>query len=365
MKFLNRAFRAFTIAILFALTLPLAAPARQRVQRPGITNARTETRSAAVGLEETVQNLAREQSGPAWLAYSVPMAGEQRRVCCFSSEGDRCRCELEARNGNTFNSSDNGGVMLEAARNLRVFLRIEAGAVQKVRAFSEDCEVDTGGLPLTWLTGVTAADSVSYLSSFVAQAETGDSERRNSSRALMAIALHEDAAADAALERFIAAGQPRKIRKNAAFWLGAARGRRGFEVLKRAMRTDGDERFRKDAVFAIHVSREAESVDEVIRLAREDRSSRVRKQALFWLGQRAGKKAVAAITDVIENDPDTDIKKRAVFALSQLPGDEGVPLLMKVARTHRNPAVRKKAFFWLGQSGDPRALAFFEEVLTR
>ena len=100
-------------------------------------------------------------------------------------------------------------------------------------------------------------------------------------------------------------------------------------------------------------------------LARTDSSRKVRKQAIFWLGQRAGKKAVAALTDVVENDPDTDIKKRAVFALSQLPDDKGVPLLMKVARTHRNPAVRKQAMFWLGQSGDPRALDFFEEVLTR
>jgi len=27
--------------------------------------------------------------------------------------------------------------------------------------------------------------------------------------------------------------------------------------------------------------------------------------------------------------------------------------------------VRREAIFWLGQSKDPRALAFFEEVLTR
>ena len=72
-----------------------------------------------------------------------------------------------------------------------------------------------------------------------------------------------------------------------------------------------------------------------------------------------------AITERIEQDPDTDVKKKAVFALSQLPREEGVPLLINVARTNANPAVRKQAMFWLGQSKDPRALAFFEEVLTR
>ena len=69
--------------------------------------------------------------------------------------------------------------------------------------------------------------------------------------------------------------------------------------------------------------------------------------------------------NAIQNDPDTEVKKKAVFALSQLPKDDGVPKLIEVARTQRNPEVRKQAFFWLGQSGDPRALAFIEQVLTK
>jgi HEAT repeat protein len=89
----------------------------------------------------------------------------------------------------------------------------------------------------------------------------------------------------------------------------------------------------------------------------------VRGQALFWLAQKAGKKAAGAISSAIDNDPDTEVKKKAVFALQQLPDGEGVPMLIQVARANRNPAVRKQAMFWLGQSGDPRALAFFEEVL--
>jgi HEAT repeat protein len=58
------------------------------------------------------------------------------------------------------------------------------------------------------------------------------------------------------------------------------------------------------------------------------------------------------------------LKKQAVFALSQLP-KEGVPPLVEVARKNRNPAVRKQTKFWLGQSNDPRALLFFEEVLAQ
>jgi len=39
--------------------------------------------------------------------------------------------------------------------------------------------------------------------------------------------------------------------------------------------------------------------------------------------------------------------------------------LIRIARTHRNPELRRKAIFWLGQSEDPRALALFEELLTK
>ena len=55
----------------------------------------------------------------------------------------------------------------------------------------------------------------------------------------------------------------------------------------------------------------------------------------------------------------------AVFALSQRPRDEGVPILVRIARNNRDPGLQRKAIFWLGQSDDPRALALFEELLTR
>jgi HEAT repeat protein len=57
------------------------------------------------------------------------------------------------------------------------------------------------------------------------------------------------------------------------------------------------------------------------------------------------------------------VKRQAVFALSQLPKDEGVPLLIEIARNNRNREVRRQAMFWLGQSKDPRAVSFFEQVL--
>jgi HEAT repeat protein len=122
---------------------------------------------------------------------------------------------------------------------------------------------------------------------------------------------------------------------------------------------------RAQVAFALHVSKVPAALDDMIRMAHEDSSGHVRGQALFWLAQKAGQKAASTIQGAIENDPDTEVKKKAVFALSQMPKDEGVPKLIEVAQTNRNAEVRKQAMFWLGQSHDPRALDFFEKILSR
>jgi HEAT repeat protein len=54
-----------------------------------------------------------------------------------------------------------------------------------------------------------------------------------------------------------------------------------------------------------------------------------------------------------------------VRAISERPSDEAVPLLIKIAKTHPNQMIRKQAIRSLGESGDPRAIEFFKEVLTK
>ena len=135
--------------------------------------------------------------------------------------------------------------------------------------------------------------------------------------------------------------------------------------LKTFIGPNATRRLMDSAVTAMALTEGQQPLDELITLARDGTTANVKGSALFWLAQRAGQKAVGTITAAIENDPDTEVKKKAVFALSQLPKDEGVPMLIDQARNNKNPAVRKQAMFWLGQSKDPRALRFFEEILTK
>jgi HEAT repeats len=146
-------------------------------------------------------------------------------------------------------------------------------------------------------------------------------------------------------------------------WLTGVSGGESLDYLTTFTEGKETRRLANEAIVAIALHADPAATDRLLTLARRSPEPRVRADALFWVGQRAGDKAVGTITDALENDPDTEVKKRAVFALSQLPKDEGVPKLIDVARKNRNPEVRRQAMFWLGQSNDPRALAFFEEVL--
>ncbi len=148
-------------------------------------------------------------------------------------------------------------------------------------------------------------------------------------------------------------------------WLTGVPAKASLAYLERLVASSNSDHVVNGAIFAISQHENSEALNLLIQMAKNNVSPHIRGQAIFWLAQKAGQRAVSTIDDAIKNDPDTSVKRQAVFALSQLPKDEGVPKLIEVASTQRNPEVRKQAFFWLGQSQDPRALAFIEQVLTK
>jgi HEAT repeat protein len=121
------------------------------------------------------------------------------------------------------------------------------------------------------------------------------------------------------------------------------------------------------AIFPATIADSAEVWPTLVKIARNQSLPRpTRTQSVFWLGQAAGEAATENLSSLVgDNSVDREVRDQAVFALSQRPRDEGVPALITVAKTNKDPEIRKKAMFWLGQSGDPRAIDLFEQLLTK
>jgi HEAT repeats len=246
-----------------------------------ITNGQVDTHAATQSIEREIA-AATSRGGARWVGYRIKVGSGRRSMDCL----------------------ERSHIALEGATEVSILARFEGTSLTRLRTATPDCEIDAGGLPVTWLENVSADDSAAWLASIVngPNADSRDRFNRVTKPAITALGMHEGTAASRAL----------------------------------------------------------------VAIARNHPMPATRNDALFWLSQRAGDSlAAGAIAEAIEKDPDTDVRKRAVFALSQLPKDEGIPKLIDVAKNNRNAVVRQQAMFWLGQSNDPRALKFFEDVLLK
>ena len=119
------------------------------------------------------------------------------------------------------------------------------------------------------------------------------------------------------------------------------------------------------AVFAATLAEGADPWRDLLALARDDGAPRkTRTSAVFWVGQAVSDRATAGLVELVsDDDADMEARETAVFALSQRPDSEAVSALLEVAKASPHAELRKQAIFWLGQSEDPRALSWFEQLL--
>lgn len=320
---------------LMAVALPLCA------QPKLLTNAKVDSRSASAGLDQAFRAALTAQPQPAWIGWAVPSTRTYNLGCDYVNRSD-------------FNQA--GVVHLEPPDQAVILFRVEAGAVDRIRTLSPDCEIDAGGVPMHWLSDVQPAQSVALLATFV------DQHMNNLNGALSAIGMHADPAADRMLDRYLAVDQLQSMRLRAVSVMANSRGRHGFDVVKGLIANDKDEKVRERAVQSLANSKEPEAVDLLISIARTDKDARVRAQAVGELARKPGPKILTTLTGALE-DPDAAVQRRAVSSIQQLPDGQGIPLLIEVVKTTKSVELRKQAMSSLRNSQDPRALAFFEDVL--
>lgn len=124
----------------------------------------------------------------------------------------------------------------------------------------------------------------------------------------------------------------------------------------------GPNRVASDAMLPLVAADAPDPWPLLLRIARaDDRPRGVRSAAMMWLDAAVNEHL--GIADARDDTADDEMRSQAVFVMSQRPKSESVPVLIDAARSSPHPATRRAAIFWLGQTGDPRAVDVYAELL--
>jgi hypothetical protein len=222
------------------------AVATAGAQTPQVQNAQVKPQ-VVTSLARDVAALASQAGAtPRWVAWQVPMIDGERNNCCYYSDdyntGGIRGCRMEPQTGDgpykpPQIANPTGPVRLEGGTQVTIFVRLIDKRIERLRALTDDCPVDAGGMELHWLTGVSGADSVAWLKDRAADEKMDvDVKSKISNAAVRAIALHRDPSAVTTLIEF-ARSTPQtptatSLRREAMNGLGQSRDPRAIQFLQ-------------------------------------------------------------------------------------------------------------------------------------
>jgi HEAT repeat protein len=183
--------------------------------------------------------------------------------------------------------------------------------------------------------------------------------------ALRALAETKSPRAQARLMEVARTDPNPELRKQAIRVLGE-RGEAAVDDLLKLFDSEQSSDVKRSVLQSLSETKSTRVEDKLFEVAKSNQAIDVRRQAIRLLGERVGKRSFDFLSQTAQaTDANAEVQIQAVRAISERRSEESVPLLIKIARTHPNQQVRKQAIRSLGESGDPRAVEFFREVLTK
>lgn len=266
--------RSFNVWTGIVLLMGMAA-----VASPAAVQPRTQEIQVSGSLAETVRQVASRQSA-AWIGYEVPLVAEIGGICC----GPGAACRLERTEEPIFERSKAGS----PHPNLVVLLRAEQGKIGEVRAYSTDCVLDAGKLPVSWLRGVRPEESVTLLGSYV----TPDAPGELALRTIFAISAHAGPAAE--------------------------------DLLLRTARGDGDTATRGRALL-LYTNRMGEQALPLLSELISGDDPEIRSSALLAVMRLPQETRLGVLKDLEDNGADQEVRRRAELLLKVAEGRSVLP----------------------------------------
>jgi HEAT repeat protein len=173
-----------------------------------------------------------------------------------------------------------------------------------------------------------------------------------------------------------------EIKKHAIYALSRSANPKARQKVLEVARSSSSEESRVQAIQWLDDRADDSFIDELVRMYQTDKSAKVRRQIIAslshftsreygkfdWNGDgtqrgRNQEKAAKALLQMYDAESDEAMKSQFLFAFSQSRSKEAIQKLIQVAKTDSSLTIRRKAVTYLGQSRDPEAVKFLEELL--
>lgn len=251
-------------------------------------------------------------------------------------------------------------------RRKAVFLvsqkRTEQTADILMNAARNDPDQEVREQAVFWLSQVPGERAITLLEEIL----RGNSNTDLKEKALFALSQKGEGRAQGILRDLAGReGENVDLRDKAIFWLGQRRAQENTEFLRGLYTRIGNQDLKEKILFSLSQQKGAGNERWLMDIAVNPRETiELRKKALFWAGQTGV--ASSEFASLYDRMSDAEMKDQIIFVFSQRGRDAtAMDKLFAIARTDRDPEMRKKAIFWLGQSRDPRAQKFLEDLINR
>ena len=157
-----------------------------------------------------------------------------------------------------------------------------------------------------------------------------------------------------------------ELREQTIFWLGQKHSEENATYLKGLYTRVKTDALKDKIIFSLSQQRGFGNGEWIMNIALDPKESiEMRKQALFWAGQNGGATTESFVA-LYDKMTDPEIKEQLIFVFSQRGRDpKAIDKLMAIAKNDKDKELRGKAVFWLGQSRDPRAIKYLEELISK
>ena len=214
-----------------------------------------------------------------------------------------------------------------------------------------------------WLSQVPGDETVAALDSVLRDPKT---DQEIQEKAIFALSQHHSARAGAVLRDF--AMRPdvdEDLREKAVFWIGQTRSPENAQFLKDLFAKADNQDLKEKILFSLSQMGGADNyrwLMDVALNAKEDID--IRKKAIFWAGQ--GRNVdIADLVRLYDSMNDRDMREQLIFVYSQRREDAALDKLFQIGKNDPDRELRKKAIFWIGQSRDPRAAKYLQDLINQ